>query len=243
MCLPNSSFPWGFSSSDLNSGLGCTLIIRSGAWLVGDEEGPKSRWSDDVLLVLVLVLLREPVLTVLVERIKGALNEECTWWCWLRLLSRWWSWLLFNPDILSFLCWVDGRYTDMLPGLGATLGPSVYSLVALIIRIWSSDNTWTCCACTSLGSGSMCCLPLSRSNCSRAGEPLPFWVRVSIRTMKSGHSSRLRTHLKSVAAALLGLSLSPLAVCVQLRAESSTRTKKEIGCGSKLWRRSAGAIC
>lgn len=77
--MPKSSLLRGFSSLDLNSDLGCTLIIPSAT---GPEDDPKSLCSDELLLVLVLVLLREPVLTVLMERDKGAREEECTGACW-----------------------------------------------------------------------------------------------------------------------------------------------------------------
>lgn len=65
-------------------------------------DGPKSLCSDELLLVLVLVLLRDPVLAVLVDREKDAGDEECIGARGL-LQNCLWS---VTVCTLSFLCWV-----------------------------------------------------------------------------------------------------------------------------------------
>lgn len=201
MCVPKSSLLSSFSSFDLSSDLGCIRIIPSAT---GPEDDPRSLCSEELLLVLVLVLLREPVLTVLMERDRGARGETWVCTCWIRLKWR----CSDKPWGLSFLGWVARRGVDLTPCRGATVGPSVYSFVLRMALIWSKDKTWTCCARTSLRSGSPCGLPLSRRACSKACDPLPCWALVSISARKRAHPSRLRTHLKSVIAALHQTPLS-----------------------------------
>lgn len=159
----------------------------------GPEDDPRSLCSEELLLVLVLVLLREPVLTVLMERDRGARGEACVCVCWTRPKWR----CSGRPWGLSLLGWLTERGADLTPGRGATVGPSVYSFVLRIALIWSRDRMWTCCVRTSRRSGSPCGLPLSRRACSKACDPLPCWTLVSIAARKRAHPSRLRTHLKS----------------------------------------------
>lgn len=77
-------------------------MIRSAPDPADVWDGPKSLWSDELLLVLVLVLLRDPVLTVLVDREKDARDEECTGGRGLLQNSLW----SVTVCTLSFLCWV-----------------------------------------------------------------------------------------------------------------------------------------
>lgn len=90
-----------------------------------EKEDPRSLCSEELLLVLVLVLLREPELTVLMDRAREALAEGWAGGCWGREGWRGSG----SPWSLSCLCWAVGRGAGLSPALGSTVGPSVYSFV------------------------------------------------------------------------------------------------------------------